>query len=193
VIPNGFDLDRFVHSRTYGDRLNIGFVSCLNGKLEDDFPALVKNALSRVTNPHKFIVVGDGSSLPHFRSCANALAWPVRFDGMRWDVDRALAEMDVFLYPTRNYVLPTVVIEAMASGLPVVSPPVGEIPAMLADGRGYALTWGDMPDVLANLCADSGLREHIGQSAQRYALSNYSHGAMLERHLALYEEIINGD
>ena len=60
----------------------------------------------------------------------------VVFDGPlhgkeKWDV---LAKADVFVHPTMNDCFPLVILEAMGSGLPVVTTDEGAIPEMVRDG-----------------------------------------------------------
>lgn len=193
VIPNGFDLDKFVYRRDYEAKdgiLRVGFASRLDSKLELNCGSYYKIALARVTQPYEVIIIGDGGYRGHYeRTFQEETKLPAVFTGLRWDMEIALRDLDIFLYPTKADVLPTVVIEAMASGLPVVAPPVGAIPEMLADGRGFAVPWDEMPGVLAML-AESNLRQKMGSKAQKFALKTYGHQQMIDNYRALYESML---
>lgn len=192
LIPNGFDLDKFVFNRNYSNTkaITIGFVCRLDAKLESDFPAKVKKALARIEVPVKFLIIGDGEYRSHYEAGLREAGLNYEITGVRWDVNEALKDLDIFLYPPHADCLPTVVIEAMASGLPIVALPVGDIPYMLRGGRGYALPWEEMPAMLQCLANDPGHRRTVGMAAQKDALATYSHAAMIKSWEVEYRRII---
>src|SRR5205823_6779146 len=59
----------------------------------------------------------------------------VRWAGYRRDVDAILPGCDVFVLPSLEDAFPTVLLEAMASGLPAVASNVGGIPERSEEGR----------------------------------------------------------
>jgi glycosyltransferase involved in cell wall biosynthesis len=188
VIPNGFDLGGYVYPRQYNNHgvLRIGFASRLDEKLESDAPRLMHEALRLVTQPYEIVVIGDGPYQDRYTQGFHKYGIPARFLGRRWDMDTALRELDLFLYPTEHDVLPSVLIEAMASGLPIVSPPIGAIPDLLGAGRGFAVDWHDMPELLAELTDDLGMRYRVGKQAQAYVLDVHSHKRMVESYCQVY-------
>jgi len=101
----------------------------------DAMPAV----LERLPDAH-YLVVGDG---PHRaaleqRAAALGLASRVHWAGATDAVPDHLAAADLFVLPSLTEALPTVLIEAMAAGLPVVATTVGGIPEMV-DHPGSAL------------------------------------------------------
>lgn len=108
----------------------------------------------------------------------------VVFDGPlhgkeKWDV---LAKADVFVHPTMNDCFPLVILEAMGSGLPVVTTDEGAIPEMVRDGvDGLICPKGDskvLADALERLLSDAALRTQMGESGQaryreRYTLEQF--------------------
>jgi teichuronic acid biosynthesis glycosyltransferase TuaC len=85
------------------------------------------------------IWVGDGPDAQALRdrAAADGIAGRFRLTGRvpRAEVLRYMHAADVMAFPTYTEGLPNVVVEALASGLPVVTTPVGGIPEIIADGR----------------------------------------------------------
>ena len=86
--------------------------------------------------------------------------------------------------------IPNVLLEAMASGLPVVSTPVSGIPEVIEPGVNGLLVEPNNPAALADaidkLLASYGLRERLAQSARAKVESAFSLDASAERLLALF-------
>jgi glycosyltransferase involved in cell wall biosynthesis len=112
-------------------------------------------ALPTVVRSHpstRYVVVGDGRHRPALdRDVVNlGLEDRVVFTGARSDVPRLLAAADVFVLPSHTEALPTVLIEAMAAGLPVVAAEVGGIPEMVDRGTSALLVPAHSPAMLAD-------------------------------------------
>lgn len=99
----------------------------------------------------RYLVVGDGEHGPALRDhvAAAGLDDRVVFAGARSDVARMLAASDLFVLPSHTEALPTVLIEAMAAGLPVVATDVGGVPEMVERGSSALLVPPHRPDLLA--------------------------------------------
>lgn len=84
---------------------------------------------------------------------------------------RALyANADIFALPTHGDCLPWVVLEAMASGLPVVSTDVGAIPETIGGHGGVCVSPGDREALLSalrELAGDPAMRAELGAAARR--------------------------
>jgi len=83
----------------------------------------------------------------------------------------AFGEADVFAFPSLSEGFPIVILEAMASGLPIVCTPVGALPEVLTEGLHCRFVpFGD-PARLAEVLSD--LLSHAGRYArQRMAAEN---------------------
>lgn len=76
----------------------------------------------------------------------------VRFLGMRQDIPRLLALMDVFVLPSLSEGLSMALLEAMAAGKPVVATRVGGNPELVEDGKtGMLVTAEDAKELAASL------------------------------------------
>jgi glycosyltransferase involved in cell wall biosynthesis len=82
-------------------------------------------------------------------------------------------ESDIFVLPTQNDAFPLVILEAMRSGLPIISSPIGAIPEMVVDGKnGFIVNATDIPKLTERtlqLVKDGQLRNRMGiESRKRY-------------------------
>ena len=154
-VPNGVDLARFaprpIRPET-GAPLTIGTVAALRaeknlGRLLRAFAVLVRE------RPARLAIVGDGSERPGLEALAAELGVADRVDflGHRDDTPALYAGFDVFALTSDTEQMPLSVIEAMASGLPVISTDVGDVRAMVAARNADWLTAKDDAAVAAML------------------------------------------
>lgn len=141
------------------------------------------------------VVAGAGPSLPALREGAPPR---VMFLG---NLDRhavlpsLYASANAFVFASETETLGLVVLEAMASGLPVIATPAGGVADNLRDGEnGLAFPPRDahaMARCMARVALDAPLRARLGASALRWARSR-SWNAELDRLDASYREIVAG-
>lgn len=194
-IPNGINIKRFaradiepVLART--DVPVIGTVAALRPeknlvRLLEAFAAL------RQQRPCKLIIAGDGSEWARLEAHAASLALgdDVLFIGYRPDTERVYAAMDVFALSSDTEQMPTSVLEAMASGLPVVSTDVGDVRKMVSAENGIFVgprSAEAMVAGISRLLGDADLRRKLGQSNRMVALRDYSERAMFGAYEALF-------
>jgi glycosyltransferase involved in cell wall biosynthesis len=86
--------------------------------------------------------------------------------------------------------------EAMSAGLPVVATQVGDLPYLLADGRGLLVPVGQ-PDRLASavigLLNDEQLRRGMGAAARDYIRRHHNPSAWMDHLLAVYSSEAKGE
>jgi glycosyltransferase involved in cell wall biosynthesis len=99
----------------------------------------------------------------------------------------------VFLFPTeRDEAAPVVLIEAMASGTPVVASRLGGIPEVIGDSgeAGILVESGDVEGLTratTALLSDEGERERMGRAGRARVLAEYTVERMVERTVDVYQ------
>jgi len=202
-IANGVDIQRFApgDGATVRRELNLptdAFVVGTVGRLE-----AVKNQASlirafatlAVTHPEVVLVIaGDGrcrSSLEDLARQSN-VATRVRFLGERSDVPRLLQAMDVFVLPSVAEGMSNTLLEAMASGLPIVATRVGGSPEVVADGINGLLV-ESLPEALAaaieRYVNEPPVRSQHGIASRRRAAEVFSLERMRGAYAGLYRQL----
>jgi glycosyltransferase involved in cell wall biosynthesis len=112
------------------------------------------SAIIEVIPDVRYLVVGSGEYDNSLRELARTrgIADRVIFTGVRNDVPDLLAISDVFVLPTLDDALPTVLAEAMAAQKPIVASNVGGVPEMVEHGRNGLLVSPADPGSLAAAC-----------------------------------------
>jgi glycosyltransferase involved in cell wall biosynthesis len=213
VINNGFDLSRFSSGQREmaRDQLGLGrdeFVVVWCGRMVPvKDVVLLANVVRKAAEKHSrisFLVVGDGTEKARLEAivqgCGN-----VRLTGWRKDMERIWAAADLALLTSRNEGTPTVLIEAMAAGVPFVATQVGGVPDLalaplreLSHGMGYEAANGFVvandPDALLScierLANDPHLARKMGAAGRSFALSRFSSQRLIEDMQMLYQKLL---
>jgi glycosyltransferase involved in cell wall biosynthesis len=135
----------------------------------------------------RFLIAGDG---PLRESLEARSVDRVTWAGFRRDVPELLAASDLFVLPSLGDAYPTVLMEAMAAGLPVVSTRVGGIPEIVDDGRtGRLVPPGDaaaLASAISDLLDSREQREALGQAARVEAERRFSKEVWVARLKEIY-------
>jgi glycosyltransferase involved in cell wall biosynthesis len=139
------------------------------------------------------LLLGRGSDEALFREQARGLG-NVVFGGFVENLGDYLAAADLFVLPSFSEGLGSVILDAFEAGLPVLSTRIPGVVDIVRDGENGLLVPAGDPDALAQamrrLRADAGLRERLA-AAGRALAPRYSAGAMADRYLALYRELLD--
>ena len=144
----------------------------------------------------RLTVVGDGPERASLeaRSKSLGVAGDVTFTGARSDTPDLMRDFDVFVLPSINEGISNTILEAMATGLPVVAGRVGGNPELVLDGVTGRLYGpadpGGLEQALSPYLTDSSLRQSHGAAGRARVVQNFSLDAMVERYLALYDELM---
>lgn len=143
----------------------------------------------------RLVIIGEG---PCREACQDvlrasgtaALAW---LPGARDDIARLMRGMTVFVQPSLAEGASNTVLEAMATGLPVVATAVGGNPELVHPGWTGTLVPPRDPGQLAAAIADyyriPGLAAQHGARARRRVLAEFSLSAMANAYLAVYDRL----
>ena len=208
VIPNGVDLDRYsptTTARRVAARRALGipedaFVAGLSGRVYD-----VKNPWL-LLEAARGLAAGGGAAPevlhaglvvdPDLRDRIDAAAAEA---GLRWrwlgeesDMPRFYAALDVLALTSVREGLPNVLLEAMASGIPVIATDVGDVPRLLEGGGGVLVPSGDADATAAALARYGAMtaeqRAEVGRAGREIA-ARYTPEANLAAMMEVYRGV----
>jgi len=185
VVYNGYDFNEdLAGTRSEADKFpvlgTVARVTPLKGIedairavaiLKDDYPAI------------SYLVVGDGVGVEPCKALAQELGVEeqIHFVGYRKDIEKYLARMDLFVFPSLKEGMGLALVEAMAQGLATVATDVGGIPEVITPDCGI-LVPAQAPKELAasigTLLKETERRKDMGQKAKLRAQTVFSVKAM---------------
>jgi sugar transferase (PEP-CTERM/EpsH1 system associated) len=208
-IVNGVDLARFTPASTrarppgcpFDDPRH--FVIGSVGRLEAvKNHALLARAFVRalelapwLRHGARLAIVGDGAQRARILGILDSagvapLAW---LPGMRDDIPDILRAFDLFVLPSLAEGISNTILEAMASGLPVVATRVGGNVELVESGRSGDLVPSDDVEALATALvryADFDTARAAGRAGRERAVSLYGLDSMVAAHCSLYERLL---
>jgi glycosyltransferase involved in cell wall biosynthesis len=159
----------------------------------------VAGRVARALPECRFLLVGDGPLRAQVEAALaeEGIAEQTVLTGLRRDVPRMLAAMDVFLLTSLWEGLPRVIPQAMAMEIPVVASRTdGTTEAILHGETGYLCDQGDLRDLTArclDLLGDLARRRGMGGRGREYALREFDLRQMVTRIAHLYDELLARD
>jgi sugar transferase (PEP-CTERM/EpsH1 system associated) len=144
----------------------------------------------------RLALIGDGPMLSGLRGRVEAAgaADVVWLPGMRSDIPALMRTFDLFVVPSHAEGISNTILEAMASGLPVLATAVGGNPDLVAPGEtGALVAAGDEERMAAALAEYVGDRERLrgqGRAARELALRRFSMQAMVAGYLNVYDRVL---
>jgi len=206
LIPNGVDVGALDPARFPRDAIRrewglspeesavgaVGHLSPVKGHAD------LLDAAARVSARHprtRVFLIGDGPLRPALEARARRLGIGdrVTITGVREDVARCVAMLDVVALPSHSEGMSNALLEAMALARPVVATRVGGNPELVHDGVSGRLVPPGAPEPLARamieLLGDPETAQRLGGEARRQVAERFPLERMVESHKALYRSL----
>jgi len=205
-IPNGVDTERF--KPNLEDRLKVrkelgvdGFAWLAVGRFDPpkDYPNMLQ-AFARVVRERShttLLIAGDGPLRKAVESMALDLGISgyVGFLGIRRDVSQLMNAADAYVMSSSWEGMPMVLLEASATGLPIVATDVGGNREVVLDGITGFLVPPRNPEALAEamlrmMDLPEEKRREMGKAAHKHVEENFSLDRVVDMWEALYKELL---
>lgn len=199
LIRNGVDLDPFQPAIQRPERQPhavVGFVGRLS---TEKGPDLFLQAAQQVLRTHpnvEFVLAGEGSERTGLERLSRDLgiADKLRFLQYVDNMPVLYQKLDLFVSSSRREGLPIAILEAMASGVPVIATAVGEVPKIIDHGRTGLLAPPECAPALAEamlqLLRNPRKREELSVAARQRMSEHFSLERMGADYLAFYKHAI---
>jgi sugar transferase (PEP-CTERM/EpsH1 system associated) len=210
-ICNGVDVTRFrPRTERRGDLGPQGFASSSQtiigtvGRMEaiKDQLTLVRAFLHLITDDPdararlRLAMIGDGALRQEAQKivCAAGAESLVWFAGERNDIPELMRGLDLFILPSLREGISNTILEAMASGLPVIATNVGGNPELVVNGEtGMLVSPSDpvaMAEAIHSYLKDPVKLKRHGQAGRKRAEEQFSIEKMVEGYLRVYDEVL---
>ncbi len=195
TIPNGVDLDSYKTADRDWSTPRLLSVGRLVHQKGLDLAMHALGGLKELS--WEWRIAGDGPQRETLQSLANELGIADRVEFLGWQSRKQLLtcyrQANIFLFPSRHEGMPNAMLEAMASGLPVVASSIAGNEELVIDGKtGCLVTPEDIEalrDALKTLLADAALRQQMGAASRRHVEDNYSWQATAQQYALLLEKV----
>lgn len=173
VIPNGVDLEKF--SPPARDLSSARILSVGRVVYQKGFDLGLQALAALKDLDWEWNIAGDGPQMPVLRAMAGTHGLTDRIHFLGWQTAEQLkvqyASATLFLFPSRHEGMPNAVLEAMASGLPVVATRIAGNEELVADGETGALVPPEdveaLRESLRPLLVQARMREQMGRASRR--------------------------
>lgn len=156
-----------------------------------NLPRLVR-AFATLPEDWHLVILGEGPERDAIAAQAqwSGVAERVHLPGFVADPSRAVGLFDIFALSSDSEQCPISVVEAMAAGLPVASPAVGDVANMVSAENGGNITppgnEAALGRALSDLACDLNLRTRIGAANRAHAQAHFDENAMISSYRAVY-------
>lgn len=211
VIPLGFDLDKFqankVENRIFirekykldTDVVAVGIVGRLAPiKNHQFFLDVVEKILSEGTENVRFFIVGDGELRTEIESRAQLLnqKFGEKIVLTSWikDIAQFNAGLDLMCLCSKNEGTPVSLIEAQASGIPVISTDVGGVKDIVSEGHtGFVVPTDNLDlyvEKVSLLIKNKEIREKMSQNGWKHVHEKFSYNRLVSDMEKYYKELL---
>ncbi len=195
VIPNGVDLEKFpfpARDWSAPRLLSVGRLVYQKGL------DLAMQALSDLKDiPWTWTIAGDGPQMVVLQAMAAEHGLSERIHFWGWQKAEQLKEQycaaNLFLFPSRHEGMPNAVLEAMASGLPVVATRIAGNEELVVNGETGALVPTEdvesLRESLRPLLVDAKMRERMGRASRQRVAQSFGWNRVAEQYQKILEQV----
>lgn len=185
----------------YGISKDESVLLCASRFAHDKGHAYLVNALaelSRITDkPFKCVLAGDGPLLEDIKKQVDKLGLQnkVIFTGFRSDIKNLFYGSDIYINSSEHEALSFLILEALASGLPLIATDMGGNSDIVNTDTdcGLLVEYGnalELAEAIKSLMDDGKLRESLRQNALKAVEDRFNLDKMVEKTYNLYESVI---
>ncbi|HEY9152230.1 MAG TPA: glycosyltransferase family 4 protein [Anaerolineales bacterium] len=192
VIPNGVDANQFVMANREWTSPRILSVGRMVHQKGFDLAMCALSELKALD--WIWTIAGDGPQMAALKAMAEEYGLTDRIHFAGWlsteQLKAQYAAANLFLFPSRHEGMPNAVLEAMASGLPVIATRIAGNEELVVDGDTGRLVPTEDADALREslkpLLVDAKMREQMGRAARQRVEESFSWNRVAEQ----YESIL---
>jgi glycosyltransferase involved in cell wall biosynthesis len=200
VIPAGIRVPRDLAARPaeYGGVASVPLISSV-GKLiqRKDYATFIRAArivVDKLGKQCSFVILGEGPEESSLRKLAKELKLDknITFADYTTALRVLLRDTDVYVQCSKAEGFGTMVLQAMAHGVPVVATSTGGILTLMRDGEtGFLVPVGDaeaLASRILNVLTDRALSVRLGETARQEASENYDLNRMMSATMECYAD-----
>lgn len=198
ILHNGVSAEKFQQPKPVNkSQITITFMGRL-GERKGTYDLLEAfTRLSKEIPEVELLLGGDGDieevkelvDKKGLSNCIHVLGWVSGTQKLN-----VFAKTDIYALPSYNEGLPVSILEAMASGAPIVSTPVGGIPEAVIEGRnGFLVQPGDIDTLylrLSELCRNKQLRQNMGQESIQLISQKFDIQKLIDDLITVYKKVL---
>jgi glycosyltransferase involved in cell wall biosynthesis len=195
IIPNGVNIERYrVEQRDWYEACILTVGRLVHQKGLD----IAMHALAGLKDlDWHWTIVGDGPEMNALKFLARQLGISERVTFAGWlsrdEVIQSYKKSTLLLFPSRHEGMPNAVLEAMASGLPVVASRIAGNEELVADGETGFLVKSEniesLRGALRELIQQPSLRQKMGDASRRRVETSYSWESTAQKYVLLLEKV----
>jgi glycosyltransferase involved in cell wall biosynthesis len=198
VIHNGVQVNKFIYGNPLDkikDTFIVGYVGNPYSTIKGH-AYLIESARILNNKNINFRLIGDGKEMSNLirQAKESGIESQIEFMGYCSDIPEQLAMMDIFVQPSLYEGMPNSVLEAMASGLPIIATNVGGTPEAIIDNQtGFLIPPGEpqaIADKIRYVIENPDIARQVGINAREYIKKHFSIEAMVKKTDELFENVI---
>ena len=198
IIPNAVDLNMFRPSKEKSNDPLFVWVGRFVPEKGPNYLVKAIELVVRECKDAKFVLIGDGPMLPLIKNKVkkSGLNDHVSFAGVidGKSVSRILSSATGFVFPSLKEGMPKAVLEAKASGLPVIASNIPGINELVKNGYDGLLVPPEdhqaLGEAIMNVITDRNLATKLGVNARKTVETDHNWDTVLDRLDAIYEETL---